>query len=56
MLYARHAQQVAEMNRRGYNHRSPLPDYEHQPEPFAYTPEDSASDLKTLLERQEVKV
>jgi len=54
MLYDRHRQQVEEMLKRGYKHKSPLPKLEPSsiPEPFTYTTEEEQADMKVLVERQ----
>jgi hypothetical protein len=54
MLYDRHEQQVEEMNKRGYNHNSPLIPVEYTPENFTYTDEDYQEDFTILASRQEI--
>jgi len=58
LLVDRHRQQVEEMERRGYNHRSPLPKFDYKPERYvlgvAYTREEMLADLNLLIERKGV--
>jgi len=58
LLVDRHQQQVEEMKRRGYNHRSPLPNFSYKPERYilgvAYTREEMLADLKLLIKRKGV--
>ena len=55
MLYDRHKQQVHEMTRRGYKHKSPLLSVDYTPEDFTYSYEDYQEDLAILALRQELK-
>jgi hypothetical protein len=55
MLYDRHNQQVQEMARRGYKHKSPLLPAEYVPEDFAYSDEDYQQDIAILASRQKIK-
>lgn len=52
MLVDRHAQQVREMERRGWNHKSPLPQVDCQPEEYSYSDKDHQEDLALLKERE----
>ena len=56
MLYDRHRQQVQEMQSRGYNHKSPLPELPHTPEEYDYTRNELARDIRTLEERKGLKI
>jgi hypothetical protein len=53
-LEHRHEQQVREMQRRGYNHKSPLPQASRNLiiEPYSYTPEEYSRDHTELMKRQ----
>lgn len=52
MLVDRHEQQVKEMERRGWNHKSPLIyDFEIPKEKYIYTMEESHRDIEILRER-----
>ena len=55
MLYDRHDQQVKEMTKRGYNHKSPLTTIKHNPENFTYSDDDYRQDIRILASRQEIK-
>lgn len=48
-LYARHAEQVLEMQKRGYNHHSPLP---KTPAKYVYSEEEYEHDHADLIKRQ----
>jgi hypothetical protein len=48
-LYSRHKEQVAEMQRRGYRHDSPLP---QSSMPYTYTVEECQRDHNELTKRQ----
>ena len=55
MLYDRHDQQVKEMTKRGYNHKSSLTTIKHNPENFTYSDDDYQQDIRILASRQEIK-
>lgn len=55
MLYDRHDQQVKEMTKRGYNHKSPLTTVKYNPENFTYSDNDYQQDIRILASRQEIK-
>ena len=55
MLYDRHDQQVKEMTKRGYNHKSSLTTIKHNPENFIYSDDDYQQDIRILASRQEIK-
>jgi hypothetical protein len=55
MLHDRHEQQVQEMNRRGYNHKSPLLPVDYTLEDFTYSNEEYQEDITILASRQEIK-
>lgn len=55
MLYDRHKQQVKEMIKRGYRHKSPLIPEEFEPENFTYSDEDNHQDITILASRQEIR-
>ena len=55
MLYDRHDQQVKEMTKRGYNHKSPLTTVKYNPENFTYSDNDYQQDVRILASRQEIK-
>jgi len=48
-LYYRHADQVAEMQKRGYRHNSPLP---NSNQPYRYSEEEYCRDYQELAKRQ----
>jgi hypothetical protein len=48
-LYSRHDRQVTEMQKRGYKHKSPLP---NSNQPYIYTQEEYRRDHKELTKRQ----
>ncbi len=48
-LYARHADEVQEMSKRGYKHNTPLPTSHN---PFTYDPEEYKKDHAELMKRQ----
>ena len=51
MLVYRHNQQVTELKRRGFNHKSPLPETS-QIRPYTYTKDQFLNDLRILIRRQ----
>jgi hypothetical protein len=51
-LYARHAQQAAEMQKRGYKHNTPLPVVNST---FTYTQKEYELDHSELMRRQTIK-
>jgi hypothetical protein len=51
-LYSRHAEQVAEMAKRGYKHNSPLPPSDQT---YAYTNSEYTRDHFDLIKRQKQK-
>jgi hypothetical protein len=55
MLYDRHEQQVQEMIRRGFKHKSPLLSADYIPEDFTYSDEDYHEDIALLTSRQALK-
>lgn len=55
MLYDRHEQQIKEMTKRGYKHKSPLIPAEYITEKFTYSDEDAQQDITILASRQEIK-
>jgi hypothetical protein len=55
MLYDRHEQQIQEMNRRGYKHKSQLPHIDYVGEDFTYSNEEYQEDIAILASRQELK-
>jgi len=58
LLIDRHRQQVEEMKKRGYRHKSPLPELSCEPERYllgvAYTKEEMLADLNLLIKRKGV--
>lgn len=51
-LVTRHRQQVREIERRGYQHNSPLPEFPYEPEDYVYSYDKLITDLGVLARRR----